>query len=124
MSNTNNTCSQCGGQKTVYFKVEPTYSNGFTPAVHAITNNTLNICTCPSPKEKHDGRIDDEYLIHYGEVYAKGLENCIGGIIIDDLLLNDTSDWHFRPSQALSLLAWLKQEEDALQQLAAKEEDQ
>src|SRR6266704_142139 len=114
LENKSNICEQCGGQKTVYIKVEPVYSNGFVSAVRAVaTSSTMKICTCPVPKEKHDGKLDK-----VGKVRVWFDSE----VPFDDGSVHLGNDWgggiSLMASEALSLLAWLKQEQDTLERLA------
>lgn len=62
-----NMCERCGGQKTVYYKIEPIYANGYTSAAHAITASTLKICMChPESGVKPEKSVKDRL----GEICA------------------------------------------------------
>lgn len=104
-----NTCEQCGGQRTVYYKIEPVYGNNYTSAALAISPSTMKLCMCPVPRPKHDGKLDehDEMEVRLDGKYVRLEEPW------REILLN--------PKQALSLLAWLTQERETLERLA--EED-
>ena len=107
MSEQTNTCPKCGGQKVVYYQIEPTYSNNFTSAALYASSSSMRICTCPIEREKHDGKLDEEYRV-YQSNGAWGVE----GVILE---YKGTCQAIIRPQQALSLLAWLKQEQSTLE---------
>ena len=82
-----NICEQCGGMK---------------------------ICTCPLPKEKHDGKL------------SRGVRGWLDSEVpFDDGSVHLGNDWgggiSLMASEALSLFAWLKQEQDTLERLAQEE---
>jgi len=72
------------------------------------------LCTCtkkPDPAQKHDGRLNEDGTHN---VYP----NNFGGIAIH---ANDGITW-MTAKEALSLLAWLRQEEEKLQGQAKEQE--
>ncbi len=126
LENKSNICERCGGQKTVYIKVEPVYSNGFVSAVHAQhTSSTMKICMCPLPKKKHDGRLEPmvkrtEYYDHTAQVEILD-EHPQTSLISISGGYSDESSIYLDPKQVLSLLAWLKQEQSTLERLVQEE---
>ncbi len=114
-----NICEQCGGQKTFYYKVEAIYANDYTPHVLAASNSSMKICTCPIPKPRHNGRLDDRHACHvfYSKVAGKT------GIFIENEIDWLEDEIRLNPQQALSLLEWLQQERDKLEQLVKGEEN-
>lgn len=67
----------------------------------------------PEPAPKHDGKLDGDgdAKVQYGAAYPGER-----GIYVVDT--TDDDSVYLSPAQALSLLAWLKQEEAELQRLA------
>ncbi len=111
MSKTN-ICERCGGQKTLYIEIEPTYNNGFTSAVRAEhTSGTVRICLCP-PKAKHDGNLDKD-----GKVRVWFDDD----VPFEDGCVHLGNEWSggmsLFASEALSLLDWLQQNKRALERL-------
>src|SRR5437763_2825391 len=120
-----NVCEQCGGQKTVYYRIEPVYGNNYTPAVHALTPSTMKLCLCPIPRAKHDGKLkpmgDEVYTAmvqYFDDNPASALLALGGGYSVDRL---DDGTVYIDPKQALSLLDWLTQERTILEGMVSDE---
>src|SRR2546429_9149585 len=103
-----NICERCGGIKTVYYEVE--WLPGKRAALAQHQSSIMKLCMCPIERIKHDGGLGDDYTVawHYNdiEIRDQGAE-CVGLTV----------------QQALSLLAWLRQEESALEALAEEKEE-
>ena len=101
-------CDRCGGFKTVYYEVA--FLPGKRAAIAQHQTRTMKFCMCPVEQVQHDGKLEggDTY-----EVYYDGSFICIQGTY-------NLKDYEviLEPKQALSLLAWLRQEEAALEELA------
>jgi hypothetical protein len=70
------------------------------------------------PQPYHDGKLDTGVtVVEYGEVYQSYKKTTQGIHICDE-----DECVYLDPKQALSLLAWLRQEEGKLQQLAKEGE--
>ena len=96
-----NLCPTCGGVKG------PVWPRTYGP------------CRCadgPMPVSKHDGKLDKDgdAKVQYGAAYP-GEE----GVYVIDVSHDAV---YLNPSQALSLLAWLQQEEAKLHRLAKEQE--
>lgn len=112
-----NICSQCGGFKTIWYKVEvftaEDVKQGKT-APSSVSKKPFPLCPGhPEPVPKHDGQLNKEgthnvYPNNFNGVGISGEGGAIG----------------LSAQEALSLLAWLKQEEANLQTLAEEEKKQ
>lgn len=118
VSEEDNVCSQCGGIKrvdwTISFEECRPVEMRFEPA--SLAGNWRLCPGHPEPVRKHDGILDarSQYfryvlLTNEGDRQVVIMDNTFDGFGIT-------------PAQALSLLAWLKQEESELQRLAKEQE--
>src|SRR5450755_513698 len=77
-------CERCGGQKAVYLKVEPTWSNAWTAYALSISNSSMHLCMCPmdapKKKERHDGRIGEYTQAYYNQIWPLSGGNPTDGI--------------------------------------------
>ena len=101
-----NICDRCGGVKNVSYEVE------FLPGKRALVQHQsimMKLCMCPVERIKHDGDLGDDYTVawHYNDIN------------IQDQRAEFVA---LTPQQALSLLAWLRQEETTLEELAKEQE--
>lgn len=117
----NNICEQCGGYTSV---TDGNITYQFRPVPPGSTfhlgGNVLVLCPGhPEPAPKHDGKLDGhgDATASYGKVYHSYKKE-VQGVHIDKLDDGVCLD----PQQALSLLAWLRQEESALEQLVKEQE--
>lgn len=81
----------------------------------------MDIPMLPEPAPKHDGFLDErhEYEVSYWQKESKTPKIYIEET---DMVKDEPEFIGINPNQALSLLAWLKQEEAELQQLAEEQE--
>lgn len=127
------TCKTCGGLvlqsvpvidrvldiaegKTVPDKVEQF-------VIH-IPVDTMLCSGHPEPTQKHDGRLDSKafYTVGYGNVNALLLHGPTYGVTIEGKYSNELGEDKvgLTPEQALSLLEWLRQEEETLKGMAGQ----
>lgn len=106
-----NICERCGGLKTVYITTTVIYEGQADPPLPAPTT-PFSLCMCPPRREKHDGKLDTwgEAVIYLEKDDVFIRQDFAGEVTVVNLM----------PKQALSLLAWLKQEQDILEQLLTK----
>lgn len=119
----NNVCETCGGYKTIWYKVDLVMKGGpeqtVVPSQGVLTTTPFNLCPGhPEPAPKHDGKMSDYAFVKVNEypsveIASKGDE---------EATLSYYEAVHISPKEALSLLDWLRQEEQELQRLA-KEQD-
>lgn len=118
MSEEKNTCKICGGVKrvdwTISFEECHPVEMRFDPA--SLAGNWRLCPGHPEPAPKHDGNLDrdGDAKVQYGAAYPGE-----SGVYIIDT--TDDDDVYLGAEQALSLLAWLKQEESELQRLAKEQ---
>jgi len=115
------TCKTCGGVKridwTISFEQCRPVEMRFDPASLASGNWRL----CPGHSElapNHDGKLDAQgkhEVSYWKDKLARQTWVCIEET---DDLLDEPEHVQLTPTQALSLLAWLRQEEAELQRLA------
>lgn len=116
----NNICPTCGGVLLIEYTIQ------FREACpHSMSvSSTERICFGhpePEPEQKHDGQLGGEADVCYSKVTTSlGIAD---GIRIEHNDLWDEDIIGLHPSQALSLLAWLKQEESALEQMVKEQEE-
>jgi hypothetical protein len=124
MSEITTICEQCGGVKAWAFMIDQALPSAPAPFVPM-----PRIMRCPGhPVPVHDGRLDTRFDDVHARVTLEN--NCITW---DDAIPKlvclsgghgdiEASCCYLDPAQALSLLAWLKQEEETLKQLAGGDE--
>ena len=111
-----NICDRCGGVKNVSYEVE------FLPGKRALVQHQsimMKLCMCPVERIKHDGKLDTKtgQEVTYDDIYLEP-----GGEIIKGIGIYGNHDYvKLTPKQALSLLAWLHQEEQTLKALAKEQ---
>ena len=120
MSEIPNICSHCGGQKVLYYQIEPVYSNGYTSGRLSVSSSSMRLCTCPIEREKHDGKLSSQEgsAVCYHNAYGGRNGIRIAGRYADGY----HDDVILMPDEALSLLAWLKQEQGTLERLVEEQE--
>src|SRR6266567_3245492 len=102
-----NICDRCG-VKTFYYEVEIVTGS----RVAQPPTPMMKICMCPVERIKHDGKLDTKtgQEVTYDDIYLEP-----GGEIIKGIGIYGNHDYvKLTPKQALSLLAWLHQEEQTL----------
>lgn len=111
-------CDTCGGLKNVTFPIAQT--KGMEPA-RAFQPFTYTLCP-GHPMPKHDGRLGgEEHEAQTVDYRQLGHGHTYISLRYDDSSRREDDIW-LSPKQALSLLAWLKQEEQTLQELAKEQE--
>lgn len=112
----NNVCAICGGARrvnwTISFEECRPVEMRFDPA--SLADNGRLCAGHPEPAQRHDGRLDEDYQVCHG--------NGAWGFEVVVLEYKGTTQALIRPDAALSLLAWLQQEREALQRLAKEQE--
>ena len=106
-----NACEQCGGVKEYYYSVE-VVSGPIQP-----NPNMLKVCWCKPEPHQHDGWLDED-----GNGLAELNVKERRVLIEVGKSLLDSTCIRLDANQALSLLAWLKQEQDTLETLAEEQE--
>lgn len=106
----NNVCETCGGYKTIWYKVDLVMKGGpeqtVVPSQGVLTTTPFNLCPGhPEPAPKHDGQLDKEEDSRVYYNYKREIVVLAGG----------SSPSFLTPKEALSLLAWLLQEKEALE---------
>lgn len=114
MSEANNICKQCGGVTGPFAReVVRTLNMLHQQGTHACIGH-------PEPSSKHDGDLGHNATVCYqdnGYLAEDGTTFSLEEVSISD----KTRRVYLTPSEALSLLAWLRQEENKLQQLAQED---
>lgn len=112
-----NICKQCGGHTgNIFTRQLPAMDATGTPYPVGVVPS-IKLCY-GHPVQKHDGNLDRDdrmtvQFAHEKYVEVRDSESERGFPYGDSLL--------FDPAQALSLLAWLKQEEATLERLAKEQ---
>jgi hypothetical protein len=112
-------CEQCGGAISWIVEIDRSLPNQLVPCTPPLN---FNLCLGhPKPATKHDGRLDDREDDHQARVTLQDnyfqwdntkIVSISGGH--GDI---EASCCYLDPAQALSLLAWLRQEEETLKKL-------
>lgn len=113
-----NICEKCGGAKNLTIEIKAV---SFLQEIKAIpVSNLIRICMCSPEREKHDGKLDEDenYSVSHSTERSNGRFHYV--YIEGKFNLGD-DEISLTPPQALSLLAWLKQEEATLEQLAKEQ---
>lgn len=110
-------CSKCLKVKRITGGYQGPLTNGLTYA--------SLWCSCRKSTEKHDGKLDERDQVDGFHAYAETQENYVYGNLV--IVCGGYGDFNNRGAfldikQALSLLAWLKQEEETLRALAKEQE--
>ena len=115
-----NICPRCGGVKRVEYVIIFVDGVPYEMRIDAQdlpTETGWHLCPGhPEPAQRHDGNLNTEstHNVYY---------NNFGGVAIHaNDAAPDTSVTWMSASEALSLLAWLQQERDALARLAKEQE--
>jgi hypothetical protein len=123
-----NTCERCGGAKLAWYKGETVTGGPWTEVVGDIRTFTSDhttpapisagytpsipkLCNCPPEQSKHDGQLSEYCSI--------SMRNDKKFVLIEE----DYQCMAFNPQEALSLLAWLQQERETLEQWAKEQEE-
>lgn len=115
----NNICEQCGGYTSV---TDGNITYQFRPVPPGSTfhlgGNVLVLCPGhPEPAPKHDGKINSYYEARYVQDQHRKER-----VFVGDGAHSLSNHITLSPSESLSLLAWLRQEESTLEQLVKEQE--
>lgn len=134
-------CKKCGGLIIqVESVIEPTIDSVLDIAEGKTISNTIErfvvqipvdteLCPGhPETSEKHNGSLDSKafYTVGYGNVNALLLHGPTYGVTIEGKYSNELGEDRvgLTPEQALSLLAWLRHEEETLKSMAGHSNEQ
>lgn len=123
MSEESNVCAICGGVKrvdwTISFEECHPVEMRFDPA--SLVGDWRLCPGHPTPAQQHDGFLDEkhEYEVSYWQKESKTPKIYIEET---DMVKDEPEFVAISPAQALSLLAWLKQEEAEIQRLPKEQE--
>lgn len=116
-----NTCKQCGGILRLEYVIG--FEDGRPHDIQVKPDpmpTPFRLCFGHFDQPKHDGKLDKYNEVAYGDVYAN-LK--LGWGYTRGILINGYDESiSLEPKSALSLLAWLKQEETALEKLVEEQE--
>lgn len=112
-----NACPTCGGMLSIEYTIQFREARPYMINVSSMERVCLGH---PMPERKHDGQLGSNATVTYGEA-ATSAWGIVDGIHIEHFDLGQEDVTGMSPSQALSLLSWLKQEEPTLQKMAKEQ---
>jgi len=119
-----NICEQCGGSKTIWFKVEAITKADLEKRIELAENKSttpFKICHGhPEPTIKHDGNLGDGARVCQDNDF-RGPIVVIRGKYNNDIGPEDAVSLPYK--QFLSLLAWGEQNRATMEQLAKEQEE-